>query len=198
MDRRSLRHLGTALLLLVAFVCQGTWALASVTGGLTRNRRRCRHLGSHRGSASHRHQPVAIARRRRPTRRGHFTFLTLAPDTYTVTAAKSGYQAASVPGQTVFADTVQTVSVRMPKSLKTIAHVTATAGRRAREIGHDRRRLLDQRSPAGRDRRARRRRPHQPGILRDLDRSGRVCHSEPKRVLRDDQHSRRRLRPSRL
>ena len=35
MIRRSLRHLGTALLLLVAFFGQATWALASVTGGLT-------------------------------------------------------------------------------------------------------------------------------------------------------------------
>jgi len=33
--RRSLRHLATAFVLLVAFVCQETWALAGVTGGLT-------------------------------------------------------------------------------------------------------------------------------------------------------------------
>ncbi len=57
---------------------------------------------------------------------GHFTFLTLAPDTYTVTANKSGYQPTSIPGQVVFADSVQSVSVRMPKALRTIAHVTAT------------------------------------------------------------------------
>ncbi|MFY9663083.1 MAG: hypothetical protein WAL67_00635 [Candidatus Cybelea sp.] len=29
-----IRHLGIALMLLVAFACQQTWALASVTGGL--------------------------------------------------------------------------------------------------------------------------------------------------------------------
>ena len=57
---------------------------------------------------------------------GHFTFLTLPPDTYTVTIAKSGYQSISVPGQVVFADTVQNVTVRLPKALKTIAHVAAT------------------------------------------------------------------------
>ena len=57
---------------------------------------------------------------------GRFTFLVLPPDTYTVTVAKSGYQSISVPGQVVFADTVQNLSVRMLKSLKTIAHVSAT------------------------------------------------------------------------
>ena len=50
-------------------------------------------------------------------------FLTLAPDTYTVTVSKTGYQPISVPGQVVFADTVQSVTVRVQKSLTTIAHV---------------------------------------------------------------------------
>ena len=57
---------------------------------------------------------------------GHFAFLTLAPDTYTITATKTGYQPQSIPGQTVFADSVQTVSVRILKALRTIAHVTST------------------------------------------------------------------------
>ena len=35
MIRRSFRHIVTALVLLVAFVCQGTWALAGTTGGLS-------------------------------------------------------------------------------------------------------------------------------------------------------------------
>ncbi len=35
MIRRSFRHIVTALVLLVAFVSQGTWALAGTTGGLT-------------------------------------------------------------------------------------------------------------------------------------------------------------------
>ncbi|HXO18003.1 MAG TPA: TonB-dependent receptor, partial [Candidatus Dormibacteraeota bacterium] len=59
---------------------------------------------------------------------GHFGFLTLAPDTYTVTASKTEYQSTSVPGEVVFADTVQIAAVRMPKALKTIAHVTSAAG----------------------------------------------------------------------
>jgi hypothetical protein len=60
---------------------------------------------------------------------GHFFFLTLEPDTYTVTVSKSGYQPTSVPGQIVSADTVQSITVRLPKTLKTIARVTsAVAG----------------------------------------------------------------------
>ncbi|MGA8574521.1 MAG: TonB-dependent receptor [Candidatus Cybelea sp.] len=126
MDRRSLRHLGTALLLLVAFVCQGTWALASVTGGLAGT-----VVDTDTSAPIAGVQVTATSPSQSATTTtdagGHFTFLTLAPDTYTVTASKSGYQPTSVPGQVVFADTVQSVSVRMPKALRTIAHVTAAA-----------------------------------------------------------------------
>ena len=127
MVRRSLRHLGTVLMMLVAFVCQETWALASVTGGLT---------GSVTDAATS--APVAGAQvtATSPSQSatttsdaaGHFTFLTLGPDTYTVTVSKTGYEPISVPGQVVFADTVQSVTVRVQKSLTTIARVTSTAG----------------------------------------------------------------------
>ncbi len=127
MVRRSLRHLGTVLMMLVAFVCQETWALASVTGGLT---------GSVTDAATS--APVAGAKvtATSPSQSattttdaaGHFTFLTLGPDTYTVTVSKAGYEPISVPGQVVFADTVQSVTVRVQKSLTTIARVTSTAG----------------------------------------------------------------------
>ncbi|MBV8432671.1 MAG: TonB-dependent receptor [Candidatus Eremiobacteraeota bacterium] len=42
-----------------------------------------------------------------------------------MTVNKGGYQEVSEPGQIVFADTVQTVTVRLTKALKTIARVTA-------------------------------------------------------------------------
>jgi|HubBroStandDraft_4_1064222.scaffolds.fasta_scaffold00001_392 hypothetical protein len=126
MNRRSLRHLGTALLLLVAFVCQGTWALASVTGGLAGT-----VVDADTSAPIAGVQVTATSPSQSATSTtdagGHFTFLTLAPDTYTVTTSKSGYQSTSTPGQVVFADTVQSVSVRMLKTLRTIAHVTAAA-----------------------------------------------------------------------
>lgn len=126
MVRRSLRHLVTAFVLLVAVVCQETWALASVTGGLTGTVVDAETSAPIAGA-----QVIAASPSQSATSTtdaaGHFTFLTLAPDTYTVSASKNGYQATSVPGQVVFADTVQSVAVRMPRALRTIARVTSAA-----------------------------------------------------------------------
>ena len=126
MIRRSLRHLGTTLALLALFAGQGTWALASVTGGLTGtvvDADTSAPVAGAQVTATSPSQSVTST----TDAAGHFTFLTLSPDTYTVTASKSGYQSTSVPGQSVFADTVQVVPVRMPKALRTIAHVTAAS-----------------------------------------------------------------------
>ena len=122
---RSLR-LVTSLVLFLTFISQGTAAIAGVTGGITGT-----VVDSDTGA------PVAGARvtASSPSQTatatsdaaGHFGFLTLAPDTYTITADKSEYQSESVPGQIVFADTVQTVRVSLPKALKTIGRVTAAA-----------------------------------------------------------------------
>ena len=58
---------------------------------------------------------------------GAFAFLTLQPDTYVVTADKSGFAGASTAGVTVFADQNLTVQLLLRKSLKNIANVTAQA-----------------------------------------------------------------------
>ncbi|MBV8372555.1 MAG: carboxypeptidase regulatory-like domain-containing protein, partial [Candidatus Eremiobacteraeota bacterium] len=58
---------------------------------------------------------------------GHFQFLSLAPDTYTVSASKTGYNPTTYPGVSIFADQSQTVSIKMQKGLKTIATVSAQA-----------------------------------------------------------------------
>ncbi len=125
MIRRSIRHIVTALVLLVAFVCQGTWALAGTTGGLSGSVVDADNSAPVAGAQVTASSPSQNATGTTDAT-GHFTFLTLPPDTYTVTIAKSGYQSISVPGQVVFADTVQNVTVRLPKALKTIAHVAAT------------------------------------------------------------------------
>jgi len=59
---------------------------------------------------------------------GSYRFLTLAPDTYTVTFAKAGYDSVTDPGISIFADNVQVVNVSLNKALRTIANVTARAG----------------------------------------------------------------------
>ncbi len=125
MIRKSFRHVVTALAILVAFVGQETWALAGTTGGLTGS------VVDAETSAPVANAQVTVvspsqAASQTTDALGHFTFLTLTPDTYTVSVTKGGYQALSVPGQNVFADTRQTVSVRLIKELRTIAHVSAT------------------------------------------------------------------------
>ncbi|MBC5800707.1 MAG: TonB-dependent receptor [Candidatus Eremiobacteraeota bacterium] len=57
--------------------------------------------------------------------RGHFTFISLAPDTYALSAKKNGYDNLALPGVTVVADAQKTLALRVAKALRTIANVTA-------------------------------------------------------------------------
>jgi|HubBroStandDraft_5_1064220.scaffolds.fasta_scaffold00008_49 hypothetical protein len=57
--------------------------------------------------------------------RGHFAFLSLAPDDYTIALQKSGYAPISYAGVVVFADAQQTVTLALHLALKTIASVTS-------------------------------------------------------------------------
>lgn len=54
---------------------------------------------------------------------GSFAFLSLAPDTYTVSAERSGYQSISTSGVTITADQNQRLTFRSERSLRTIATV---------------------------------------------------------------------------
>jgi hypothetical protein len=56
---------------------------------------------------------------------GTYRFLSLAPDTYTLSFSRDGYDPITQPGLTVVADQVQTYNAAMTKTLRTIAHVTA-------------------------------------------------------------------------
>lgn len=122
----GLRHVPVAVALIVAILGQGTWALAGTTGGIT-------------GTVvdAQTHAPIAGVRitATAPSQSaitltdaaGHFTFLSLTPDTYTVSGDKDQFTPASQAGVTVFADSMQTVSLAMQKALKTIAKVTSRA-----------------------------------------------------------------------
>jgi hypothetical protein len=126
MPQNQLRHALVAVLLLVAMLCQGTWALASTTGGMN---------GSVLDADSNAAIANASVTASSPSQTistttdasGRFTFISLTPDTYTVSVTKDGYQPASTAGVTVFADAVQSVSLRLISALKTIAHVSSTA-----------------------------------------------------------------------
>ena len=56
---------------------------------------------------------------------GRFTFISLAPDTYTVSADHAGYDLLSVTGVSVFADQSVSLPITLQKSLKQIARVTS-------------------------------------------------------------------------
>ena len=58
---------------------------------------------------------------------GAFVFISLSPDTYTITASKDGYDTASLPGITVVADQARNIGVTLQKTLKTIGTVTTRA-----------------------------------------------------------------------
>jgi hypothetical protein len=56
---------------------------------------------------------------------GHFAFVSLAPDEYTVSVEKSGYEPVTVSGIAVFADARQNLAFTMKPALRTIANVTS-------------------------------------------------------------------------
>jgi hypothetical protein len=126
MPRYRLRHALVAALLLVAMLCQGTWALASTTGGMggmVQDADSNAPLADASVTASSPSQTLSTT----TDASGHFTFISLTPDTYTVSVTKDGYQPGSTAGVTVFADSVQTVGIRLISALKTIATVHNTS-----------------------------------------------------------------------
>ncbi|MBV8333663.1 MAG: TonB-dependent receptor [Candidatus Eremiobacteraeota bacterium] len=56
---------------------------------------------------------------------GHFTFVSLSPDDYTLTVEKPGYDRASFSGAVVFADATQVVTLVVHRTLLTIARTTS-------------------------------------------------------------------------
>ncbi len=57
--------------------------------------------------------------------RGHFAFVSLAPDEYTISLQKEGYDPLSYAGVAVLADAQQTLTLNMRVALRTIASVTS-------------------------------------------------------------------------
>ena len=56
---------------------------------------------------------------------GRFAFVSLSPDTYTLSIEQSGYDALALSGVTVHADAAQTLPLTLKKTLRTIGHVNA-------------------------------------------------------------------------
>ncbi len=123
---KRFRHVLAAVVLLVAMLAQGTWALAGTTGGISGtvvDTETQAPIANARVTAASPSQTATT----QTDATGHFTFLSLTPDTYTVSADKDQYDAMSQAGITVFADATQNVAIAMHKTLKTIARVTSKA-----------------------------------------------------------------------
>jgi len=122
--KRTLRQVGIALMLLVAFLVQGTWALAGTTGQLSGNV--IDATGAPVGGASVTASSPSQSATTTTDASGTFRFLTLAPDTYTVAMTKAGYNPISQGGISVFADNNITVPIVTQKiTLKEIGSVTS-------------------------------------------------------------------------
>ena len=111
---------------LFAFLFQGTIALAGTTGTLsgtaTDATTNMPLAGVKVTAASPSQIATAIT-----DRGGHYAFLNLAPDSYTVSAELGGYEPGSVTGVTVVADNTNVLPLPLSKSLKTIGIVKTRA-----------------------------------------------------------------------
>ncbi len=122
----SLGRGGAAVMLAVSFLFTSTYAIAGVTGGLA---------GVVTDATTRAPIAGAMVTARSPSQTattttdagGHFVFLTLAPDTYTVRVEKSGYQGVAQSGFTVLADQTQQVTLAMQPALKVIATARTVA-----------------------------------------------------------------------
>ena len=120
-----LGFLRVALLAMLIVLVQGTWALAGTTGALNG------YVVQAGGGALADAKVTATSPSQTATTmtdaNGHFAFVSLVPDTYTVTASKDGFDTSSTTGVTILADATQVVRIGLNPTAKVIGHVTSTA-----------------------------------------------------------------------
>ena len=119
---RSFVRAIVALLTLSAMLCQGTSVLAGTTGGLSGTVVDSATNAPIAGSKVTVASPSQIATATTDGS-GRFNFLALAPDTYTVSVEYKGYSPTSITGVTVIADNSRTLSIPIPKELRTLVTV---------------------------------------------------------------------------
>lgn len=113
-----------AVLVIASLVGQGTSVLAGTTGsisGTVVNRTTNAPLAGAKVTAS---SPSQVASTTSDAS-GHFTLLSLNPDTYTLSLEKSGYESLAESGVTVQADQNAVLSLRTGPQLQNIGRVTA-------------------------------------------------------------------------
>ena len=122
LKRRFMRSI-VSVLLLVAMIVQGTWVLAGTTGTLSGS---VVESGTKIAVPSAKVTVVSPSQQQSTTtdEHGAFSFISLAPDTYSISVEKEGFDPVSLAGINVFADQTQTLALAARRALKEIGRVT--------------------------------------------------------------------------
>jgi outer membrane receptor protein involved in Fe transport len=114
-----------ALLAIVAMLVQGTWVLAGTTGSIsgTVTDQNGAPIAGVRVTATSPSQNASVT----SDAKGFYSVLNLSPDTYTITAAKTGYDPSTLYGVTVTADQNAAGDIKIHSTTAVLGHVTATA-----------------------------------------------------------------------
>ena len=124
MLKHRFRHSLVASLVALALLVQGTWVLAGTTGGLSGTVTQTDTGAPIAGAKVTVTSPSQTATTTTDSG-GHFTFVSLAPDTYTLSVEKSGFEPAALSGVAVLADQHPAVALSTRPTLQTIGRVTA-------------------------------------------------------------------------
>jgi hypothetical protein len=124
--RRSFSRTLLAVLTLLAMVVQGTWVLAGTTGRLAGTVTESAGNQPVSGAAVNVSSPSQSASTTTDPQ-GRFSFLSLAPDTYTVTITKPNYVTVTQAGITIQADGSVDLSYTATRSLTVIGKTAARA-----------------------------------------------------------------------
>ncbi len=124
MTQVRLRASVIAVLLVLSLFVQGTRVLAETTGTLSGTVTDVKSGKSLPGVTVTATSPSQTSKAT-TDRGGHFNFLSLAPDTYTLSSELQGYESRSEAGVTVQADNTRVVSLQIGQALRTIARVTS-------------------------------------------------------------------------
>src|ERR1700686_4944570 len=126
MHRLRMQRSVVAVLVLLALLLQGTWVLAGTTGsitGIVTDTVSGKPVGNATVTAASPSQAASV----QTDSSGRYNFVSLAPDTYTLTFSKQGYQSTSQAGVTVQADQNVNVNSNVTSALQTIGRVATRA-----------------------------------------------------------------------
>jgi carboxypeptidase family protein/TonB-dependent receptor-like protein len=117
--------LTVTLLALLIVLAQATRILAGTTGGLSGQVRLSDGTGIAGVNVTATSPSESVSTK--TDANGHFVFVSLVPDTYTIVISKDGYNSVSQAGITVIADNTQTVTLNTERTVKVIGVVPVRA-----------------------------------------------------------------------